>query len=139
MFKLKGLKQVERRIKNLERDSQKAINKGIQETARLILNSALTRVPSINGHLKSSLGQENMPDEMKAKVYAGALYAAYVEFGTGQFVEVPNGLEEYAMQWFVNGEGKGHPHPFLFNSMADHQERLLPLVEDELVRLLKNK
>lgn len=136
-FKLKGLKIVERQFKNLERDNEKAINKGIQQTARLILNSALSRVPSINGHLKSTLGQEDIPEEMKVKVFASALYAAYVEFGTGDFVEVPNGLEEYAMEFFVNGLGKGHPHPFLFNSMADHQDQLLPLIEAELKKIIK--
>jgi hypothetical protein len=135
-FKLKGLKSVERKIQNLERDSQKAINKGIQQTARLILNSALSRVPTKMGDLKASLGIENIPEEMTSKVYASALYSAFVEFGTGAFVEVPIGLEEYAMQWFETGEGRGHPKPFLFNSMADHQEKLLPLIEQELKKLL---
>lgn len=136
-FKLKGLKSVERKIQNLERDSEKAINKGIQQTARLILTSALTKVPTANGHLKSTLGQENLPDEMKAKVYASALYAAYVEFGTGAFVEVPTGLEDYAMEFFVSGDGVGRPKPFLFNSMAEHQEKIIPLIEAELIKLLK--
>lgn len=137
MFKLKGLASVNKQLRKLERDSQKAINKGIQETARLILNSALNRVPVAMGDLKKSLGIENMPEEMKAKVYASALYAAFVEFGTGAFVEVPTGLEDYAMEWFVSGDGVSRPQPYLFNSMADYQDQLLPLIEAELIKLLR--
>lgn len=136
-MKLRGFPELRKKINNLERDSKKAINKGLQETARLILNSAMSRVPGSNGHLKSTLGQENLPDEMIAKVYASALYAAYVEFGTGAFVEVPLGLEEYAMEFFVSGKGHGRPQPFLFNSMAEHKAKLVPLIEAELVKLLK--
>lgn len=136
-MKLRGLSDVTKQIKALDRKSQRAINKGIQETAKLILQSALSRVPTANGHLKSTLGQENIPAEMKAVVFAAALYAAYQEFGTGAFVEVPNGLESYAMEFFVSGNGHGKPQPFLFNSMAEHKEKLAPLIEAELIKLLK--
>lgn len=137
MFKLKGLSDVNKQLRKLERDSQIAINKGIQETARLILNSALGRVPVAMGDLRSSLGIELLPNEMMAKVYASALYAAFVEFGTGAFVEVPSGLEDYAMEWFVSGDGVSRPQPYLFNSMADHQDQLLPLIEAELKKMIK--
>lgn len=135
-MKIKGMANVMRQIKSMDAKSKQAINKGIQEAARLILNSALSRVPTKMGDLKASLGIENIPQEMTSKVYASALYSAFVEFGTGAFVEVPIGLEEYAMQWFETGKGRGHPKPFLFNSMADHQEKLLPLIEQELKKLL---
>lgn len=38
---------------------------------------------------------------------------AYVEFGTGTFVDVPTGWEETAMQFYVNGKGYLHPFPYL--------------------------
>lgn len=137
MFKLKGLKEVSRHIRNLERDSKRAINKGIQQTARLILAQALANVPVKDGHLRSTLGQENLPEEMSAKVYASAIYAAYVEFGTGQFVDVPTGYEEYAMQFKGATDGFSGPKPFLFPALFANQEKLLPLIEDELIRLLR--
>lgn len=138
-MKLKGLTELKRKIQNIERNNQRAINKGIQETARLILNAALSKVPVDNGHLRSTMGQENNPAELSATVYAAALYSAYVEFGTGAFVEVPTGLESYAMEFFVSGEGKGHAKPFLFNSMAEEQDKLIPLIEAELIKLLNGK
>lgn len=121
----------------MERDSKKAINKGIHETARLILADALARVPVDKGLLKASMGIENMPEEMIAKVYAAALYAPYQEFGVGSLVEVPTGYEDYAMEFFVSGKGAGAPQPFMFPAMFANQEKLLPLIEAELIKLLK--
>jgi HK97 gp10 family phage protein len=136
-FKLKGFKSVERQLRNLERDSQKAINKGIQQTARLILAQALSNIPVDKGLLKASMGIENLPDEMLAKVYAAALYAPYQEFGAGAFTEVPQGFEEYAMEFYVDGTGKTQPQPFLFPALFANQEKLIPLIEAELIKLLK--
>lgn len=137
MFKLKGLKSVERQINNIERDSQKAINKGIQETARLILNDALSRVPVDKGLLKASMGMESNTDEMNAKVFAAALYAPYQEFGSGPFTEVPEGFSEYAREFYVDGSGKTHPQPFMFPALFANQEKLLPLIEAELIKLIR--
>ena len=55
---------------------------------------------------------------LNAEVGFTARYAAYVEFGTGGLVDVPIGLEDYAIQF----KGKGikqvnlPSRPFLFNS-----------------------
>lgn len=139
MFKLKGFKEVNSQLKRMERESRKAINKGIQDTAKLILTDALSRVPVDKGLLKSSMGIENLPDEMAAKVYAAALYAPYQEFGAGAFTSVPQGYEEYAMEFYVDGSGTTKPQPFLFPALFANQEKLIPLIEAELVKLLKNK
>lgn len=40
--------------------------------------------------------------------------AAYIEFGTGIFVDVPKGWESIAMQFYVNGKGYTTPHPYLY-------------------------
>lgn len=137
MFKLKGLASVNRQIRKLERDSEKAINKGIQETARLILLDALSRVPVDKGLLKASMGIETMPEEMQAKVFAAALYAPYQEFGSGGFTEVPTGFEDYAREFYVDGSGTTRPQPFMFPAMFANQEKLLPLIEAELIKLLR--
>lgn len=137
-FKLKGLKETKSYFRKFENGSKKAINKSIQQTARNILKAALSRVHLDSGALKSSLGMEQNTEEMNAKVYADILYAAYVEFGTGGFVEVPKGMEDYAMEFFVSGDGITRPQPFLMPSFAENKEKLLPLIEAELVKLLRN-
>lgn len=137
MFKINGIKELTKQLNALDSGSKKAINKGIQKTARLILSSALAKIKVEKALLKSSMGIELMPDAMKAKVFASALHAAYVEFGTGAFVQVPVGLEAYAMEFFVNGKGVNRPYPFLFPALFENQDKLVPLIEAELILLLK--
>lgn len=39
---------------------------------------------------------------------------AYVEFGTGSFVQVPPGWEKIAWHYYVNGKGYMRPYPYLY-------------------------
>jgi len=136
-MKLKGFAQLNRYIQRFERNSETAINRGIQQTARMILADALSRVPVDKGLLKASMGMENNTDEMNAKVYAGALYSAFLEFGTGAFIDIPTGYDEYAKEFYVDGSGVTKPQPFLFPALFANQEKLLPLIEAELIKLLR--
>lgn len=45
--------------------------------------------------------------------YATVL-AAYHEFGTGAFIDIPAGLEAYAMTFYINGQGRIPANAFLF-------------------------
>ena len=55
---------------------------------------------------------------LNAEIGFTAHYAAYVEFGTGGMVDVPSGLEEYAIQFKGAGIRQVNlpARPFLFNS-----------------------
>jgi len=54
-----------------------------------------------------------------AEVGATAFHAPYVEFGTGLKVKVPQGYEEFAMQFYVNGKGRMSPQPYLIPSFLE--------------------
>lgn len=77
---------------------------------------AVSRVSVDDGFLKNSI--YSVQDGLNAEVGASVHYAPYVEFGTGGMVDVPQGLEDYAIQY----KGKGikevnlPARPFLFNS-----------------------
>jgi len=137
-IKVTGLKELKRELNSIEAKSKAAINKGLQQTARLILADALNRVPVDKGLLKNSMGVESNDEKMTATVYAAALYAAYQEFGSGQFTEVPKGFEDYAREFYVDGTGRTRPQPFMFPALFANQEKLVPLIEAELVKILKN-
>src|SRR5690606_16361151 len=69
---------------------------------------------------KLAQGIQVFEDTLKAnqgiryRVVATENYSAYVEFGTGDRVEVPPGLEDWAMQFYVNGQGSTPAQPFLY-------------------------
>lgn len=90
-----------------------------------IHTKATTRVPVDLGFLKNSLYQESqgLNGEVGAKMH----YSPYVEFGTGTEVDVPSGLEDYALQF--KGEGKKQVNiparPYLFNSAFEEVKTLI--------------
>jgi len=54
-----------------------------------------------------------------------APYAPYVEFGTGSGVNVPQGFEAYAMQFYVNGKGTMKAQPFLIPAFIKYKNVFL--------------
>lgn len=134
-MKIKGLAGVMREIKNLEKNANKATNRGLAKVARMIQSDAKAKVPVDQGVLKNSINIELLPEEIKAKIYASAKYAPYQEFGAGPFTEVPAGYEDYAMEFFVNGKGTTRPQPFLFPAAFKNIDKLVPLVEEELNKM----
>ena len=65
-------------------------------------------------------------------------YAAYVEFGTGTKVQIPQGLEDYAMTFYVNGKGRLPARPFLFpawfRESGEFMKRIKEAMEREWVK-----
>jgi len=89
--------------------------------------------PVVTGSLRASYLPE--VKDMEGSVYSELDYAGYVEFGTGAFVNVPEGFEEMALR----SKGKGirqvnrRPQPHL----APAYERNLPRIDAAIDKLLK--
>ena len=89
----------------------------ILDGAQRIAETAKSLAPVDFGILKNLIYAEPLGD-FGATVHADAEYSAYLEFGTGQKVNVPAGLEEYALQFKGIKEVSGiFPHPFLFPAL----------------------
>lgn len=136
-FKLtmKGNKAVLKHLDKIGKESRKRIEQEIEATAYEIHSGALGRVPVDTGFLKNSLSVQ--AKGMEARVESSVKYAPYVEFGTGGLVNVPAGLEEYAMRF----KGKNDalvampPQPFLFPSF----ERERPQLVERIEKILKDQ
>lgn len=90
-----------------------------------IVIKATSRVPVNFGFLKDSIYKEQKG--LNAEVGASAHYSPYVEFGTGGKVNVPQGLEDYAIQFKGNDIKQVNlpPRPFLFNSAFEEVQATL--------------
>lgn len=86
----------------------------IAATVEDIADDARVRVPVDTGLLKGSI--ESQSNELKGTVGASKHYAPYIEFGTGGLVDVPAGMEDFAMTFIGNGikQIDLKPRPFLF-------------------------
>lgn len=132
---IRGLGSVRKMLKDLRKTSDKAVQKGIVKTAKAIQVDAKNFAPKDTAALEQSIQLEEIP--LGAKVGSNLWYAPFKEFGTGPFVLVPKGQEDYAFTFYVNGKGNTAPQPFLFPALFKNQDSLVPNIEEELAKALK--
>jgi phage gpG-like protein len=121
--KLVGLDALKKRLQKATKEAQIKADK---ESQRFLLNVRNTAVNRIKVSAADLGGLANSV-QVKSTANGGTVgayvhYAPYVEFGTGGKVNVPAGLEQYAMQF----KGKGikqinlSARPYLFPAVENH-------------------
>lgn len=90
-----------------------------QTIANEIADDAKSRISSypgeIGGKIASSIVTAPTNDGLTWTVKVGETpMSAYIEFGTGIFVEVPKGWEDIAWSFYVNGKGYTRPYPYFY-------------------------
>ena len=136
---LKGLITFKAKLENIRSNIIDGIDGELEAAAENIELYAKQNVPDtagiagggkidFAGQIRNSFYLDNQPlrKEIGVRNINNKPYPAWIEFGTGIYVSIPEGLEDYAMTFYVNGKGKILPHPFLF-----------PAVERERVELIK--
>jgi hypothetical protein len=137
-FKVQGLDKVLASIDSYSNKVQDQIDDTLKATAEDIVTEAKTLVRVDDNNLRSNI---NYVDEPFSKlIRSQAEYSAYIEFGTGANVDVPNiegmDLPAYAMTFFVNGKGRIRPHPFFFPAIQA-ETRKLPGIIDKILKNTK--
>lgn len=112
---LEGNQAFFKKIKNFSKDTEEIVKEELTVALDNIYNQSLRDVPTDmagGGGLRGSAykDQRNLEGEVGYKNQ----YAPYVEFGTGTKVNIPQGLEKYAMTFYVSGKGRLPAKPFLF-------------------------
>jgi len=118
------VRKLQKATETIQIETVKIINESVKE----ISNAAKAKVAVKTGYLKGSIGYTTYQVGEGATVYANAHYAAYVEFGTGNFgFGIPNypninmsELEAYAFTFKRKNIPIGMPYrPFMFNSYSE--------------------
>lgn len=99
----KELNQAIENVKAYERAKKQQIQEQVARSALNIEQDTKQSTPVDTGRLRASYTIVFRFDKMGAEVGSNVEYAPYVEFGTGAMVDVPEGLESYALQF----KGKG--------------------------------
>lgn len=107
---MSGLVQVDttrlvRKLQELGTRGDRMAKAVIQSEADLMVVDAKRMAPANLGTLRQSIGKESINDGLIASVYVNVPYAAYVEFGTGQYVSIPPELSELAAKYKGRGNG----------------------------------
>lgn len=125
-FKMEGLDKVLKGIDQYARDVQEDVDLELHASADTIAAEAKAKAPVDAGGLHNAISTTRNGD-MDYEVVAQKHYAPYVEFGTGSLVNVPAGLEEYAIQF----KGKGikqvnlPARPYLFPPYETERVKLI--------------
>lgn len=89
------------------------------------------------GTLRNLIGFTPLGAEIGILLFAAADYSAYLEFGTGIFAaayvpSLPPDVQEFAMQFFVNGKGRIPPRPYLFPAIEANRVLLIARLKAQI-------
>lgn len=118
------------KIKKFEQETKKQLANELNRFAILSVSDAKRDCPVDEGFLRNSISFNSAtPEKLGVSVVAASNYAAYVEFGTGQFAalyvpSLPPDFQAYARQFFVNGKGRLPARPFLIPSVLRNLDKL---------------
>lgn len=129
MFKVRGLNNVIKELRNLA-NADKVVQSELQNIADEIMRKAVANVHVRSGHLKSTAYVNKVDNGWV--VGFSASYAAYEEFGTGPYTEVPTGLDDFAMQFFVSGNGHQPAHPYLLPAFFEERDKAIVTLEEAI-------
>jgi len=142
-MELKDFNKVVANLKKYGKEAERDIEDATQVAARNIELYAKSTVVANFGKLGQSI-QAKQEDKTHWTIEAGgtvAPYAAYVEFGTGGLVQVPNELKEQA--WLFKGKGIKEVNlkarPYLYPSLLRGRKEYLKALKDLLKEYGKSK
>jgi len=114
------LLMLRKKLEDIKRLSADELSKELGTTALLIVKTAKDFAPVDNGDLKKSIGSERQ-NKQNVRVFAKAVYAPYIEFGTGRGVTMREidqlGIpHSYAAEFKGKGKGRGfvYARPYFF-------------------------
>jgi len=100
----KDLQRVLRKLEDAESQIRKNGEVAIESSARKIESQAKRNAPTgVSNRLMTSIDVRG--SKLEREVFTDVKYAPYVEFGTKSKVDIPPGLEGYAMQFKGKGSG----------------------------------
>jgi hypothetical protein len=146
-MKLKGANQLQVKLYKMSQDSTKIVGDIVRLNANEIASEASRNAPKMfktkggtgfptNGEINQSIATDKV-SELKYTVSVNSVMGAYAEFGTGAFVDVPEGWKEIAWSYYVNGKGMIMPTPYFIPAFRAGKERILKDLQNYLSKIDK--
>ena len=135
-FEAKGLKELLLGLDKVSDNVVKELDLEMDASAKKIARDAKRNAPKDLGDLVNAISDAKIR-KLDYEIVANKYFAPFVEFGTGTKVDVPPGLEEYAMQ-FYRGPGVNLPaRPFLFPAYEEERKKLIDRIKKNLLNNAK--
>ena len=136
---IKGLDKVYKDFAKLSQEVHKKVGLVTRENAKEIAVDASQRAPKDLGDLHKNISYEKVNDTFNYKIFAREKYSAYLEFGTGGMVKVPNELIKIASEFIGKGvkEINLPARPYLYPAFVKGRQQYLEDLEDLLKKETK--
>jgi HK97 gp10 family phage protein len=132
-IELDGLEKTISKLKKVDNEVADMVDEVLENAVLQIAGVARQLAPVDLGKLRASI-QSGPVAKLSWEVVASAKYAPYIEFGTGGLVDVPKGLESYALQFKGKGIRKVNmkARPFLYPAFVAYRNQLIKDLRAEL-------
>lgn len=116
--KLAKIKQYsEKRVSEIVAVNAKDIERDASQRAPKMFKTKVTGFPANNEIIGNILAHKE--SKFRWRISVNSKMAAYAEFGTGAYVDVPKGWEDIAWSYYVNGKGLILPTPFFIPAVRE--------------------
>jgi hypothetical protein len=134
-IEFKGIKDTIAKLEDKGDDIKKQVDFAIGINTDAMASEAKQRAPYKYSRLRSSISANKIKDYLYELV-AQVDYAAYVEFGTGNFAasyvpSLDNEWQILAKEFYVNGQGRTPQNPYLYPAY----KRILPILYKDLEQI----
>lgn len=141
--KLKGFDQLKRVLNRIDSDVENIIKATLLEYMQKIYSEAMSLLPPSAESIRSSFVFEVRDGGFRVSIYTDNEFAAYIEFGTGEFAKdylsgKPEEMVAEAFQFFVSGDGKMPERPYLFKTYYKYREELILTLDRRIQTLLRH-
>lgn len=124
-----GLDKLLKRMETIPVEVKEQVYAEVEATSYDIAARAKSGVPKDMGQLLNAITVKPI-NESTYEVVAQKFYAPYVEFGTGAkaanyLASQSEELKAYAMQFYVNGQGRMTPRPYFFPAFEVEKRKLI--------------
>lgn len=144
-IKITGQKELFRKLAKFGDEAEKRIDQITKSSATRIADDAKDNAPRGKETNKDGNGTINITQLINVEHTSHLFYTvkvqadqdkgpipAYLEFGTGAFVEVAPEWKDMAWEFYKNGKGRLHPQPYLYPAYTRGKK----IYEDTLKALL---
>lgn len=94
-----------KKLRDLGKDGDRMAKAVIQSEAENAVSQIKKNAPADLGKLRQNTGKDSLDGGLIAAIFVNVPYAAYVEFGTGRYVDVPSELADLANKFKGGGNG----------------------------------
>ena len=127
-------------LQKFGKEAEVIIDESTRIGAEVIRDKAITNINALGAGYPEAVG-EVVVSKADVNYYTinvqGVPLAAYIEFGTGAYVEVPNEWKGLAWQFYVNGRGTLPPNPYLYPAFTQGMEQYQKQLEKAIEALTK--